>query len=597
MSVRTWDFSEEIYKEFDNFEDGWVFVYETFPTYFDDFDVKLYADWIAPDGRFYYTDEDGDEAGTNKGRLIVESHHLQEGGHTNYNKINIDLNGHKIDRNLKEPISDGFLIYIGDGALSITDTSKEGNGTITGGNCSADGGAIFMDNAPLGFEGGGSLDVYAGNITGNHADGRGGAIYSESKDDIHIFGGNITNNTAKHGGAIAFDESAYLYIHGGEISGNSATEYGGALYGFTGYRYSAYLVMGGGVICNNTAKYGGGVYASDCNSYYNGGYIMNNTADYGGGIYMRDYTRFSIPGNGNTSGVQILNNTAKYDGGGIYAEGDEARIAGELVTIKGNTAENGAGIYWNGRGVYWNGGGECLLNSGEITENVASGIGGGVYVPDEKKVYLGGEIVIKGNSSSLGDDNVNLRGDDSVIYHGPNIYYGTPLNKAANIGVRAEKIKGERIIIDKSGGFNEESINCFTSDDPRYYVKSVADANYNGYKFSLVDNYDGEMLIEVEGQVARSFTDFNEGWVYALKQSLTKSTTITLGADWIARDGSFYCVDEAGKEYGTNDGYLYIDDDHILTIDLNGHKIDRNLKEATDDGVAIPLTLIVLLFV
>lgn len=537
---------------------------------------KLLSDWCAVDGEFYSENKDGDEYGTENGYLDVDNENID---------LTLDLNGHTIDRNLKEPISDGFVIYIGDGTLSITDTSKNGNGKITGGNCSADGGAIFMDNAPLGIEGGGNLKFFAGNITGNHASGRGGAIYSESNGDIHIFGGNITNNTAKHGGAIAFDESAYLFIHGGELSGNSATEYGGALYGFTGYRYTAYLAMDGGVICNNTAKYGGGIYADECTSIYSGGYIMNNTADYGGGIYTRNYTQFNTPENGNTIGVQILNNTAEYDGGGIYAEGDEAEIKCDLVTIKGNTAENGAGIYWNGRGVYWNGGGECLLNRGEITENVALGIGGGVYVPDEKKVYLGGEIVIKENSSSLGDDNVNLRGDDSFIYHGPNLYYGIPLNKAANIGVRAEKIKGERVIIDKSGGFNEESINCFTSDDPRYYVKSVADANYNGYKFSLVYNYNGEMLIEVEGQTAKSFTDFNEGWVYALKQSLTKPTTITLGADWIASNGSFYCVDEDGDEYGSNNGYLYIDDNHNITIDLNGHKIDRNLKEATDDGV------------
>ena len=91
MTVYTRDFEEEIYKEFDNFEDGWVFIYEKFPTYFDDFDVKLYADWVAPDGRFYYTNADGKEAGTNDGRLFVESHHFQEGGHINYNKINFSI--------------------------------------------------------------------------------------------------------------------------------------------------------------------------------------------------------------------------------------------------------------------------------------------------------------------------------------------------------------------------------------------------------------------------------------------------------------------------------------------------------------------------
>ena len=69
MTVYTKYLDEEIYKEFDNFEDGWVFICETSLTYHNNFDVKLYADWIAPDGKFYYTNDEGDEVGTNKGRL------------------------------------------------------------------------------------------------------------------------------------------------------------------------------------------------------------------------------------------------------------------------------------------------------------------------------------------------------------------------------------------------------------------------------------------------------------------------------------------------------------------------------------------------
>jgi hypothetical protein len=86
-------------------------------------------------------------------------------------------------------------------------------------------------------------------------------------------------------------------------------------------------------------------------------------------------------------------------------------------------------------------------------------------------------------------------------------------------------------------------------------------------------------------ETTKEFDNFEDGWVYALEQSLEEPTTVTLYADWIAPDGTFYCENENGEEYGTEDGYLYINDDHILTIDLNGYKIDRNLKEPTDDGV------------
>ena len=72
--------------------------------------------------------------------------------------------------------------------------------------------------------------------------------------------------------------------------------------------------------------------------------------------------------------------------------------------------------------------------------------------------------------------------------------------------------------------------------------------------------------IEVEGGDTKSFEDFGKGWVYALQQSLEKPTTVTLGADWIARDGVFYCVDEDGDEYGTDDGYINIDDENTEKI-------------------------------
>ena len=67
-------------------------------------------------------------------------------------------------------------------------------------------------------------------------------------------------------------------------------------------------------------------------------------------------------------------------------------------------------------------------------------------------------------------------------------------------------------------------------------------------------------------EIYKDFDNFEDGWVYALEQSFEKSTTVILRADWIAPDGTFYCENENGEEYGTEDGYLYINDDHILTF-------------------------------
>ena len=526
---------------------------------------KMLADWIATDGEFYAEDEDGDEYGTDDGYLDIDDENIN---------LIIDLNGHTIDRNLDEPVSNGYIMYIGEGIVTITDTSEEGNGKITGGNNTGDGGAIFMDNGLFGLPTkGGNLIINGGNITGNHSDERGGAIYTESQDNIVMNRGKITNNTAEKGGAIALTAGAYAFFNNGEVSGNSATKYGGAFYCYDG---GTVVVQGSTVVSNNTAPYGGCVYVEELSTvYFYSGYIKNNTADYGGGIYT--YGSFVMGG----SNAHLSNNVARYNGGGVYALGEYGEIRINFGNITGNKAVNGAGIYWDAYSEYFGG----VLNNVIITENEASGIGGGVYVDDDRSVFVGGRTVIRDNTSSLGTDNLNLIGYDSAITNGIVGFYDTSLTEGAEIGIRAEKIKSERIIVSENGSFEKDSINYFTADDAATSLTSVEDANYSGYRISLVDKYDGEMLVEVEGGDTKSFENFGKGWVYALQQSLTKPTTITLGADWIAYNGMFYCVDEDGDEYGTNNGYLYINDDHIITIDLNGHKIDRNLKTATDDGV------------
>jgi hypothetical protein len=109
--------------------------------------------------------------------------------------------------------------------------------------------------------------------------------------------------------------------------------------------------------------------------------------------------------------------------------------------------------------------------------------------------------------------------------------------------------------------------------------------------FSAFAADDGSvMTVAVDGGETRNFTSFNDGWVYAMEQSLKSHTTLTLLADWVATNGDFYCKNAKGDEYGTKDGYLRINDNHILTIDLNGHKIDRNLDEAKKDGMVFYLS-------
>ena len=64
------------------------------------------------------------------------------------------------------------------------------------------------------------------------------------------------------------------------------------------------------------------------------------------------------------------------------------------------------------------------------------------------------------------------------------------------------------------------------------------------------------MTVAIGDGEPTSFTSFNDGWVYAMEQSLTNPATVTLLADWVATDGKFYCEDADGDEYGTDNGRI-----------------------------------------
>ena len=139
--------------------------------------VRLQSDWIASassDNTSF-----GSGTGFSEGRIRVPK---------NAN-ITLDLNGHMINRNLTFVKTNGHVIYVYGGELTIIDSSYNHDtalqtyrtnpqnlqnlafGKITGGYCTggANGAGIRLDLA-------GVLNFYGGIITGNHSTGVGGAI-------------------------------------------------------------------------------------------------------------------------------------------------------------------------------------------------------------------------------------------------------------------------------------------------------------------------------------------------------------------------------------------------------------------------------------
>lgn len=255
-----------------------------------------------------------------------------------FNNVTLCLNGHTLDLN-------GKYIYLYNGAsLTLCDCSDEETeniGSITGG--SATDGAVFVDNGgTFNMTGGniinankrgvyvkGAFNMEGGTISGSSATYSGGVYVNGGTFDME--GGSIINSKADVGGGVCVTGDGKFTMSGGSITGNTA-DYGSGVCVNSGT-----FDMEGGEITDNTADYGGGVYIPNTGSFTMSGAasITNNTADKnGGGVYV----------NGGTFNMErgaITDNTADY-GGGVFAGGKFSMEDGE---INGNHADYGDGVY------------------------------------------------------------------------------------------------------------------------------------------------------------------------------------------------------------------------------------------------------------
>lgn len=200
--------------------------------------VTLYADWTSSSG----TQLVGEGTGAVYDGVI----YIPTGC-----EITIDLNGWSIDRALEASIENGEVIRIQKGGvLNLTDTTGS-SGKITGGYSVNDCGGILV-------EGGGTLNIWGGSITGNRCEGSGGGVLLAGSDStLYMTGGSITENHADtNGGGIA-SVDGNLRIVSGEINNNSAAESGGGM-----FLQGGSTELSGGSVDANSAATGGGICTS-----------------------------------------------------------------------------------------------------------------------------------------------------------------------------------------------------------------------------------------------------------------------------------------------------------------------------------------------
>lgn len=333
----------------------------------------------------------------------------------------------------------GVCIGVNAGTVNIQ------GGTITGFNAAA--GAIFLN--------GGNGTMSGGTITGNTSSGNGGGVtVNVNASEFTMDGGVITDNTAASGGGVynngtfkmnggkitdnnttsgnggGVGNGRSFYMYGGEISGNNAASLGGGIHN----SYCAYLYQG--TISDNTAANGGGASTTSSELYLFAGSskkgvtVTGNTATTNGGGLYSSASNGSIKIKGGT----ISNNTASGNGGGVYFAGGNATglmmyDEGGTILIDGNKAVNGAGVYvtayatsatdtetqavtWTGKEV------KFTMNAGTISNNTATGNGGGVFVSGNNDAGVNGTFKMNGGEIS-GNTAVNgggVRNDSARGY-------------------------------------------------------------------------------------------------------------------------------------------------------------------------------------
>ncbi len=296
-------------------------------------------------------------------------------------------------------------------------TSGSGGGVLNfGGTTDITEGVVISSNSAN--RAGGGVENFDGDGDGDHTvnltgvtldqnfiatanPGNGGGLHSGG-GTVNVSDGIVTNNTATEGGGLwtsgVLDVMDGTLIDSNEGTGDDAAQGGGGIYNEAG----TVNVSGGVTISNNTASGAAG----------SGGGILNNGRD-GDATLMVMNSEISgnaanragggvedALGTATLTGVTLSGNSiataAPGNGGGLHSGGGDVTVSGGSVT--GNTAVEGGGLWSNGTLSVTDG---TLIDDNEATGDDATQGGGGVYIESGGSATLSGATI--SNNSASGD--------------------------------------------------------------------------------------------------------------------------------------------------------------------------------------------------
>ena len=213
------------------------------------------------------------------------------------------------------------------------------------------------------------------------AGGQGGGVQAVENSKVYMYGGEITNcsNWASVSGGVMLDENACFYLKNGSIT--NCEGYSGGGFCVQG---NARLEMSGGKIsgCRDLCEDfcgGGAVYlrgGGNSSFIMTGGIIENNSGKYGGGILLVPEKYVPTPKSVSQVRNNTLNERFKMTGG--IVRNNIAYYGGGICVIFGDST------YVNNEEVYTNSiGGEA-----EVYNNTAKTAGDDIYVNEDAKLLI-----------------------------------------------------------------------------------------------------------------------------------------------------------------------------------------------------------------
>lgn len=251
----------------------------------------------AAGGGLYLIGELVMEDSTVNDNVIWGSNASQGGGI--YAKGALDIKYSDVSRNEAALQGGGLYLDTGSDLLLVESTFHKNQVTEE----SSDGGAIYAIETPV-------VSIY-NHFLGNSAERYGGAIH-HAYEDLQLVDTRFESNVAALGGALSVSNGRQLEIEGGQFSGNAVravTGKGGALY---------VNALQAGRIENSS--------------------FASNTAYSGAGLYETGVVTLDLLNS------TFRTNMATY-GGALYTH---SPLLLDQVTLSGNIANHGAGVYHNG---------------------------------------------------------------------------------------------------------------------------------------------------------------------------------------------------------------------------------------------------------